>query len=100
MIVLDGSRNILEINEIKKEGYKAVILGVIADKMMRFDRIVKRKAQSDFSSLSEFEWREKLELGFGTAEVIASADYYILNNSSEKQFKSDIARFLTKVKNL
>ncbi len=100
-IILDGSRNILEVNEIVEEGYTAVVLGIIADKMVRFGRIVRRKrAKEDFSSLSEFEWREKLELGYGVAEVIAVSDYYILNNSSEKEFKRNLSRMLSIVKKL
>ena len=85
---------------VKKEGYKPIILGIIADKQVRFKRIVKRKNESDFSSYSEFEWREKLELGYGIAEVIASADYYIDNMGSKEKFLNDIKKFLSKVKAL
>ena len=98
--VLDGSRRMSEVEEVKKEGYKPIILGIIADKQVRFRRIVKRKNESDFSSYSEFEWREKQELGYGIAEVIASADYYIDNMRSKGVFLEDIKRFLSKVKAL
>ncbi len=89
-----------EVEEVKKEGYQPIILGIVADKQVRFKRIVKRKNESDFSSYSEFEWREKLELGYGIAEVIASADYYIDNMGSKEKFLNDIKKFLYKVKAL
>ncbi len=98
--VLDGSRRMSEVDEVSNEGYKPVILCIIADKQVRFKRIVKRKNESDFSSYSEFEWREKQELGYGIAEVIASADYYIDNMRSKGAFLEDIKRFLSKVKAL
>ena len=86
--------------EVKKEGYRPAILAIIADKEVRFNRIVKRKNESDFSSHSEFEWREKQELGYGISEVIASADYYIDNNGSEEIFLQNIKRFLSKLRAL
>ena len=46
------------------------------------------------------KWREKLELGYGIAEVIASADYYIDNMGSKEKFLNDIKNFLSKVKAL
>jgi dephospho-CoA kinase len=98
--VLDGSRRMSEVEEVRKEGYKPIILGIIADKQVRFRRIVKRKNEGDFSSYNEFEWREKLELGYGIADVIASADYYIDNKGSKEKFLNEIKRFLFKVKAL
>ena len=98
--VLDGSRRMSEVDEVKKEGHKPIILGITADKQVRFKRIVKRKNESDFSSYSEFEWREKQELGYGIAEVIASADYYLDNMGSKKKFLNDIKKFISKVKAL
>ncbi len=100
IIVLDGSRRMSEVEEVGKEGYKPIILCIVADKMLRFERIVQRKNESDFSSYAEFAWREKQELGYGIAEVIASADYYINNDKSKKQFLEDIKRFILKVKAL
>ena len=85
---------------MKREGYKPIILGIIADKETRFSRIIKRKNESDFSSYKEFEWREKLELGYGVAEVIASADYYIDNSKNKNEFIIHIKSFLSKVKTL
>jgi dephospho-CoA kinase len=98
--VLDGSRRLSEVEEVKREGYKPIILGIIADKETRFSRIIKRKNESDFSSYKEFEWREKLELGYGVAEVIASADYYIDNSKNKNEFIIHIKSFLSKVKTL
>lgn len=100
LVVLDGSRRMSEVEEVRKEGYKPIILCIVADKILRFDRIVRRRNESDFSSYSEFEWREKQELGYGIAEVIASADYYINNDGSKEQFLADIKKFLSKAKSL
>ncbi len=100
IVVLDGSRRMSEIEEIKKEDYLPIILGIITDKKLRFQRIVNRKNESDFSSYKEFEWREKVELGYGIGDVIASADYYIDNSKSKKEFIKNIKRFLHRIKSL
>lgn len=100
IVVLDGSRRMSEVMEIEKEGYMPIILGIVADKSLRFRRIVSRKNESDFSSYDEFKWREKLELGYGIADVIASADYYVDNSKSRKEFTENINKFLLRVRSL
>ncbi|EFD92543.1 MAG: hypothetical protein BJBARM5_0739 [Candidatus Parvarchaeum acidophilus ARMAN-5] len=100
IVVLDGARRMSEVEEVEKEGYKPIILGIITDKQLRFKRIVNRKNESDFSSYNEFKWREKLELSYGIADVIASADYYIDNSSSKSVFITSLKKFLSKVRSL
>ena len=97
VVVLDGSRNVSEIKELKKEAFKVVSVAVIADKAVRFDRIRSRNNSSDVSTLEEFEWREGKELKFGCGEVIASSDYFLINNSSVDELRKKIDSLILRV---
>ncbi len=92
IIILDGARNISEINALKKEAYRTIVIALVADKMIRYERISNRGLPSDLKTLQEFEWREAQELKFGIADVIASADYFILNNSTVANLKKEVFR--------
>ncbi len=83
MVVLDGPRNISEAEYFRKRGYSVFIIGVVADRLQRYERILKRHNSTDMTSLKEFEWREKQELKLGTSEILAFSDFFIHNNGSE-----------------
>jgi dephospho-CoA kinase len=89
-IVLDGSRNISEVKELRKEKYRTILIGIITDKQLRFQRILNRAEKSDMKTLEEFEWRDEQELKFGMGDVLASADYYLTNNSSPSEFEKKL----------
>lgn len=97
VIILDGLRNILEAEELKKEGYEVLLLGIIADKMLRYERILKRNRESDPHSFRDFEWREQQELKFGVSQVIALSDIYIFNNSTMDYFKEGLTDIFKKL---
>jgi dephospho-CoA kinase len=94
MVLLDGARNLSEINVLRRESYRTVIIALVADRMTRYIRIVNRGLSSDLKTFREFDWREAQELKFGVAEVIASADYYILNNSTVRRLKKDALKII------
>ena len=71
----------------------------MTDKQIRFERIKKRHNSSDVTKFSEFEWREAQELKYGIAEVIATSDYYILNNSNIEEFSNKMKQTLNLIKN-
>ncbi len=98
LIILDGVRNIGEIERLKKDGYNTVSIAIMTDKQIRFERIKKRHNSSDVTKFSEFEWRETQELKYGISEVIATSDYYILNNSNIGEFSNKMKQMLKLIK--
>ncbi len=98
LVVLDGVRNIGEIERLKKDGYHPVSIAIMTDKRIRFERIKKRHNSSDVTEFSEFEWREAQELKYGIADVIATSDYYILNNLDIDELSKQLKSILNKVK--
>lgn len=97
MVILDGVRNVSEIAVLRREDYHTAIIALVAGRKLRYERIVRRGLASDFKTWKEFEWREAQELKFGVADVIASADYYIVNESTPKKLREDAYRILRRL---
>ncbi len=84
-ILIDGVRNIDEINYFVDRGYKVIIIGVIASLHTRYKRIVERGREDDVKNLSEFIVRENREREIGLTDVINQADYYLINEDMEEE---------------
>ncbi len=88
VFVIDGVRSLKEI-EVFKEYGNVVIIAVHASPRTRFERIVKRRRAGDPSTWDEFVKRDYVELSFGIGNVIALADYMIVNEGTiEEAYKS------------
>ncbi|MDO8269386.1 MAG: dephospho-CoA kinase [Candidatus Levybacteria bacterium] len=98
-IVIDGLRNIGEIEELKKEK-GCVLLAIVADKKVRFERLKKLKRREKLT----WELFERLDLrdlgvnekitGLQTAFCIALADAYIDSNSTIQDFEARLTKFI------
>jgi dephospho-CoA kinase len=97
-ILLDGVRHVKELNGLKSNSYKTVILGVIADRMVRYNRIIARHRESDIKTIEEFEWREEQQIKFGVPTVLAIADHYVQNNRGIEEFSKTLVELLTRIK--
>ncbi len=80
-VVIDGTRSLDEIEAFRKKG-RVVIIAIHASPKTRFKRLLKRGRPGDPSSWEEFVKRDMVELGFGLGNVIALADYMIVNEST------------------
>lgn len=98
-IVIDGIRNIGEIDELRKiEG--SILLAILADRKVRFDRLknLKRREKLNEQLFYQLDLRdlgvsEKIT-GLQTAFCIALADAFIVSGNSMEDFKKDIDKFL------
>ena len=63
-------------------GEALVVVAIHASPKMRYGRILKRGRGDDILSHEEFHRREERELGWGLAEVIATADFVIVNEGT------------------
>ncbi len=100
-IVIDGIRNLGEIQEIKKQN--GIIIGVDAPVEKRFERILARKRESDPKTLEEFKKMEERDFGIGEKEegqqvklCLENSDYLILNDSSIETLKTKVEYILLK----
>lgn len=98
-IVIDGLRNLGEIEELKK-AKNAVVLGIVADRDIRFARLknLKRREKLDEALFYKLDLRdlgvgEKIT-GLQTAFCISLADVYIDSNSGLDGFYKKLEVFL------
>lgn len=90
-VILDGLYSWDEYKILKEEFKDLVVIAIVCDKKLRYDRISKRKERA---------FNEKEIIARDVAEIensakggpIAYADYYILNNSGMEQYLKDLTR--------
>ena len=97
-IVIDGIRNIEEIETFKKKlGKDFVIIAIIASDKTRQKRCLKRKREDDSKDVNDLKERDKRELNWGLGSVIASADIIIPNEGSVENFRNEIKKIFKKI---
>lgn len=79
--VIDGIRGREELEVFRRAfGEQLRVVAIHASPKIRHDRIRKRSRGDDAVSWEEFQRRDERELGWGLAEVIATADWMIVND--------------------
>jgi dephospho-CoA kinase len=97
-IVIDGIRNIEEINLFKKElSNDFIVIAIDASDETRKKRTLSRRRKDDVNNLKSFKERDKRELRWGLGAVIASADTIISNEGSIDEFRDKIGKILDKI---
>ena len=96
IILIDGIRSLHEVNVFKEYG-DIVIIAVHASPKTRFERLRKRNRPGDPKTWDEFVSRDFLELGFGIGNVIALADYMIVNEEDRDKAVEHASRILARL---
>ena len=101
--VIDGIRNVSEIDELKKD-INFTLVSIIANRNVRFERLKKLKRRENLTK-DLFEKLDRRDLGLGQKETglhvatcIALADVFIDNNDGEEEFRKKLRKFLDKIK--
>lgn len=101
-VIIDGIRNLGEIEELRKSG-NFILVGIVADRNVRFARLQKMKG-TDAMSQEIFTTLDYRDLGIGETEsglqvayCLAFADYFIENNNDEQMFIKRLSGLLKKV---
>jgi dephospho-CoA kinase len=99
-IVIDGLRNLGEVEELKKQG--GILLAIVANREVRFTRLMLLKRRERLTDklfqmldLRDMGVNEKIT-GLQTAFCIALADNYIDSNGTRDAFYEDLKNFLEK----
>jgi len=86
--LLDGVRSLDEVNYFRKRArIELIVVAIHASPRTRFERLRKRGRPDDPRDWSDFERRDLVELGWGLGNVIALADYMIVNEGSLDQLE-------------
>ena len=98
VIVIDGIRNIEEIDMFKKEvGKDFIVIAITASDETRHKRVLNRGRQDDSTNIKDLEERDKRELRWGLGAVIAAADIVISNEGSIDEFRNKIRKTLDEI---
>ena len=98
VVVIDGIRNVEEIDRFKKElGKDFVVIAIDASDEKRHKRAIKRSRQDDSKDLEKIKERDKRELRWGLDVVIASAGIVIFNEGNIDDFRNKIRKTLSKI---
>ena len=92
--MIEGIRSQYEIEIFKKNFKEFKVIAVHSTPKTRFKRLKKRMRNDDSREESEFLIRDARELNFGIGNVIATADYMIVNEGPLKKIKNVIRSIL------
>ncbi len=90
MIIIDGLRSIEESDYFRKEFPDFRTVAVHSSQKTRYERIMARKREDDTVTFQAFQDREKRELSWGIAQVIALSDIMLVNEGNLEELKASI----------
>jgi len=93
-IVIDGIRNIEEVELFREEIDDFVLVAVHASPETRYQRLRERGRSDDAASLEELKKRDERELGWGIGSVVAMADVVIVNEGSLEELHGKVTGLL------
>jgi len=94
-IVIDGVRNIEEIDLFKKElGKQFIVIAIRVSDETRYKRAMSRDRPDDSKDIGKVKERDHRELGWGLGDVIESADIMIPNEGNIDDFRKQVKKLL------
>jgi len=98
LLVIDGVRNMEEIEYFKKElGMDFLAIAIDAPDELRRKRAILRGRTDDSKNPKDLKERDKREIRWGLQKVIANADIIIPNNGSLEDFKKQVLTVFKKL---
>jgi len=95
VIVIDGIRNIEEVETFKESMDDFILVAIHASPSIRYARLMERGREDDSINLENLKKREKREMSWGIGNVIAMADIVVINEGSRKEFRNKIREILS-----
>lgn len=99
LVVIDGIRSLLEVEEFKKHFPNFVLVAIHTNPKTRYKRLYCRKRSDDPTDWETFMERDMRELGIGMGAVISIADHVIVNEGTLAELKDKIRQVLVEVLN-
>jgi len=99
--LVDGVRGPTEI-EIYRAAFPETlhVVAVHSSPATRFNRMIRRKRKDDPANEKEFRDRDERELKWGQGEVIALADFMIVNEKDLSSFKAQVLATIDRILSL
>lgn len=98
IVVIDGIRNIDEINHFKEQfGNDFMLVAIDTPLEVRLERVKNRGRSDDMKSIDELKLRDEREKSWGLDKAIEMADVTIDNTSTLPEFRSEIVKLFGKL---
>ena len=95
VVVVDGIRNIEEVNYFKKTfGDDFKLIAIHTPFELRFERVKRRSRSDDMGSMEELKRRDEREKGWGLHKAIEMADVTIENTDTIEKFRKQMEQLL------
>jgi dephospho-CoA kinase len=97
IIGVDGIRSLHEVSEFKKHFPNFVLVAIHTSPKKRYQRLFRRRRSDDPQDWETFMERDQRELGVGMGDVIATADYMVVNEGTFTHLNNQIKRILKEI---
>ncbi|RAP53468.1 MAG: hypothetical protein BZ138_00840 [Methanosphaera sp. rholeuAM270] len=88
--IIEGIRSPYEVQYFRRRFKNFKVIAIHANPHERFNRIIKRKRNDDSQDFKKFLERDSRELKFGIGNVIAQADYMLINEGHIQKIKNNV----------
>jgi dephospho-CoA kinase len=96
-VVVDGIRSLDEVEEFKRHFSNFSIIAICSSPETRFQRLYRRGRSDDAEGWDVFRERDMRELGVGLGNVIAMAEYTVVNDQPSEVVKNRVKHALRKM---
>jgi dephospho-CoA kinase len=96
-ICVEGLRSLQEVDMLRSEFYDFFIIAVHSSPRTRFSRLTARERRDDPKTHEIFNERDRREIGVGLGDVLALADFAIVNEGFLEELKTIASRVLQMV---
>ena len=96
-VIVDGVRSLSEVEAFKRCFAHFSLIAVYASPETRFNRLYRRHRSDDPDGWELFHERDMRELGVGLGNVIAMAEYLIINENSKGNTKAAVKKFIRRI---
>lgn len=97
VIVINGLRSPDEVEFFRREFESFKVIAIHASPKTRFKRLLKRGRSDDPKDWETFITRDRRELSVGLGEVIAMADYMIVNEGTLERLEREVNKVIERV---
>ncbi|MFX0068975.1 MAG: AAA family ATPase [Candidatus Hodarchaeota archaeon] len=90
LLLIDGLRSMSEVETFQTRVNKLLIIAIHVSPTTRFDRLKKRGRPDDPKTWMEFRQRDLLEIEIGLGDVIALADFMVVNEGTKEETMKEL----------
>lgn len=88
--IIEGIRSPQEVQYFRKRFKNFKIIAIHSNPKERFNRLIRRNRNDDSTDYNVFRQRDERELKFGIGNVIAQADFMLINEGHIQKFKNSV----------